>query len=53
MGQTDLESKAGITYRHYESIEAGKINVSVLTLCRLAKALGTTVGELTRGQCTG
>ncbi len=49
--QTDLETHAGITYRHYQSIEAGKINMSILTLCRLAKVLNTTVSEITSGHC--
>lgn len=49
--QTDLETRSGITYRHYQSIEAGRINMSILTLCRLAKVLDTTVADLTRGHC--
>jgi transcriptional regulator with XRE-family HTH domain len=49
--QLDLETKFGITYRHYQNIEAGRINMSVLTLCRLAKILDTTVSDLTRGHC--
>lgn len=37
--QTDLATKSGVAYRHYQDIEAGKINLTLDTLFRLAKAL--------------
>lgn len=37
--QTDLAEKSGVAYRHYQDIEAGKVNVSLDTLFRLAKVL--------------
>lgn len=44
--QTDIELKIGLTYRHYQSIEAGKVNVTIETLFRLSKLFQTTVDEL-------
>ncbi len=49
--QVEVETKAGVAYRHYQDIEAGKVNVSLATLCRLAGAFNTTVADLTRGSC--
>jgi transcriptional regulator with XRE-family HTH domain len=46
--QQDVEELIGLTYRHYQSIEAGKINVKVGTLRDLAKLYKTTVSELTK-----
>lgn len=51
MRQVEVETKAGVAYRHYQDIEAGKVNVSLDTLCRLAGAFNTTVANLTRGSC--
>lgn len=51
MRQVEVETKAGVAYRHYQDIEAGKVNVSLDTLCRLAGAFSTTVSNLTRGSC--
>jgi transcriptional regulator with XRE-family HTH domain len=49
--QVEVESIAGVAYRHYQKIEAGHVNMTVETLCRLAAAFGTSVAELTRGRC--
>lgn len=49
--QVEVETKAGVAYRHYQDIEAGKVNVSLDTLCRLASAFNTTVANLCRGSC--
>lgn len=35
--QIDVNKKTGLSYRHYQSIEAGEINLTVETLCRLAR----------------
>lgn len=37
--QTVLATKAGVDYRHYQDIEAGKVNTSFKTLDSLAQAL--------------
>ena len=44
--QTDIEEKIGLTYRHYQSIEAGKVNVTLETLYRLSKLFRVPVEEL-------
>lgn len=49
--QIEVEAKAGVAYRHYQNIEAGKVNVTLETLCRLATAFGTSVANLTKGGC--
>lgn len=36
--QVEVETKCGVAYRHYQDIEAGKINVSIGTLAKLAYA---------------
>lgn len=46
--QVDVEEKIGLESRHYQKIEAGKINVTVETLYRLAKLFKTTEQELLR-----
>lgn len=46
--QQDVEELIGLTYRHYQSIEAGKINVKIGTLRDLAQLYKTTVSELTQ-----
>ncbi len=51
MKQVEVETKAGVAYRHYQDIEAGKVNVSLDTLCRLADAFNTTVSDLCRASC--
>lgn len=37
--QVDIAEQSGVAYRHYQDIEAGKVNVSVDTLFRLTKVL--------------
>ena len=46
--QHDVEELIGLTYRHYQNIEAGKINVRIGTLLILADLYETTVEELVR-----
>jgi transcriptional regulator with XRE-family HTH domain len=46
LAQIEVHERSGITYRHYQNIEAGKVNVSLETLFRLAKLYKTTVKEL-------
>lgn len=46
--QRDVEELIGLTYRHYQSIEAGRVNVRVGTLFDLAALYKTTVEELVR-----
>jgi transcriptional regulator with XRE-family HTH domain len=49
--QVEVEKLSGVAYRHYQNIEAGKVNVTLTTLCRLASAFGTSVETLTKGKC--
>ncbi|MEW6056609.1 MAG: helix-turn-helix transcriptional regulator [Bdellovibrionota bacterium] len=44
--QVDLEEKIGLNYRHYQNIEAGKSNLSLETLYRLAKLFKVDVKDL-------
>lgn len=37
--QTDAAERCGISYRYYQSIEAGKANITIRTLFRLAQCL--------------
>lgn len=37
--QEEMEHLSGLMRRHYQSIEAGAINLTLLTLVRIAKAL--------------
>lgn len=46
--QVDVESKIGLSYRHYQRIEAGQINISIKTLYELARLFKTTASELLR-----
>jgi transcriptional regulator with XRE-family HTH domain len=46
--QQDIEELIGLNNRHYQSIEAGKVNVRVGTLRDLAKLFKTTVEELAK-----
>ncbi len=47
--QIDVHVESGITYRHYQNIEAGKVNISLETLFRLAHLYKVKVEELVRG----
>lgn len=51
VGLTQQESahRAGISVRHYQSFEAGALNVSFLVLRAVAGALETTPARLTEG----
>ena len=44
--QIDVNEQSGLTYRHYQDIEAGKINVTVGTLQRLSHLFRAKVAEL-------
>jgi transcriptional regulator with XRE-family HTH domain len=44
--QTDVQDKIGLTYRHYQSIEAGRVNPTVETLFRLAGLYRVKVKDL-------
>jgi len=44
--QVDVNERSGVTYRHYQNIEAGRVNVTLGTLCRVARVLKTSVKEL-------
>jgi transcriptional regulator with XRE-family HTH domain len=46
MKQMDVSLQSGLSYRHYQSIEAGKVNVTLETLFRLAKLYKVEVQEL-------
>ena len=46
--QVDVEEKIGLEYKHYQKIEAGKVNISLETLYRLAKLFKVEVDELTK-----
>jgi transcriptional regulator with XRE-family HTH domain len=44
--QIDVNERTGLTYRHYQNIEAGKVNVTVGTLCRLARLFKLSIKDL-------
>lgn len=46
--QVDVQEGSGLTYRHYQNIEAGRVNVTVETLFRLALLFKVPVEELVR-----
>jgi transcriptional regulator with XRE-family HTH domain len=46
--QRDLETR-GISYKYYQRIEAGRANLTLKSLERLAAALRVTVDELFQG----
>lgn len=49
--QIEVEGKTGVSYRHYQNIEAGRVNVTLGTLCRLALAFQTSVSEIVKASC--
>ena len=49
--QIDVNEKIGLTYRHYQNIEAGRVNMTVGTLCRLSLLFKTSVHELLKECC--
>ena len=44
--QIDVHVGSGLTYRHYQNIEAGKVNITIETLFRLATFFSIRVEEL-------
>jgi DNA-binding XRE family transcriptional regulator len=46
--QVEVYEGCGLTYRHYQSIEAGKVNVTVETLYRLARLYEVRVQDLVK-----
>jgi len=44
--QEQLAAKAGLTYRHLQEIERGKVNPTMRTLRELAQVVGRSVSEL-------
>lgn len=40
------DEASGIDWKHWQKIEAGQINVTLVTLVRLAEAFGEPVGSL-------
>ena len=46
--QENLAERGGFNYRFYRSLEAGKVDLSVSTLYRLAQALGVRPAQLLR-----
>ena len=46
MSQEEAAAQAGIDYKRLQRIEAGRVNVTVRTLVRIATALNTTVAQV-------
>jgi transcriptional regulator with XRE-family HTH domain len=44
--QIDVYNSSGVTYRHYQNIEAGKVNVTIETLHRLSRLFKVTIKDL-------
>ena len=44
--QREMAELLDVTLQHYQKIEYGKINISVLTLCTLADHFGVTLDYL-------
>ncbi len=44
--QVDVEERIGLTFRHYQNIEAGRINISIETMYRLANLFKMKVDDL-------
>jgi transcriptional regulator with XRE-family HTH domain len=51
--QSDVETAAGLSYRHYQNIEAGKVNVTIETLFRLSKLYKVHVEDLVKDSGPG
>jgi transcriptional regulator with XRE-family HTH domain len=45
--QQEVAARGGITYRHYQELERGRVNPTLRTVRDLALLLGRTVAELT------
>jgi transcriptional regulator with XRE-family HTH domain len=48
--QMDVHEKTGLDYRHYQDLEAGKVNATLDTLYKLAKLFKVDVDELTKSK---
>jgi transcriptional regulator with XRE-family HTH domain len=46
--QIDVHEESGITYRHYQNIEAGKVNLTIETLFRLACLFDVGIEDLVK-----
>ena len=46
--QVEVYEGCGLTYRHYQNIEAGKVNVTVETLYRLSQLYKVKVQDLVK-----
>lgn len=44
--QIDIEERIGLAVRHYQQIEAGRVNVTIETLFRLSKLYETDLDRL-------
>jgi len=44
--QIDLVSICELDYRHYQDIEGGKCNFSIVTLIKISQGLGVKLSEL-------
>ncbi len=49
MSQLDLSLEAGVTKNYISDLECGRRNPSLVTLEKIAKGLGVSVSELTKG----
>ena len=47
--QEELARRSGFGWRHIQKIEAGEVNVTVRTICRLSAAIGVDPGVLLCG----
>lgn len=46
LSQEDVAGAADMDVRHIQKIEAGEVNLTLQTLCKVAKALRLSVAEL-------
>jgi transcriptional regulator with XRE-family HTH domain len=46
--QIDVSTDSGVSYRHYQSIEAGNVNVTIETLYRLSRLYRVGIEELVK-----
>lgn len=44
--QEAIAEAAGLSPRHYQKLEAGELNMTLATMCRVADALGVKLREL-------
>lgn len=49
--QIDVNERIGVNYRHYQNIEAGRVNLTIEMLCRLARLFQVRLEELVRDVC--